>query len=503
MINSISTCLSFILRVSDLDFEPLKKKGLVKNQNRNQGKFDSSVKSCIILNGPKHEGLVGFSGFQESGKGELVKSMNFLEFQGGVDRLRKLIVGAQLQDFSVLEKDLLLLFYASRSFILRISLRTPPVFFLESSTYKLEKKSQKVPLGLFLSKHFLRKSVVDVKYLEHWGRKFEIHLSDESGNPLVMEVILVPGFQNVALSVKALGKTKNVYWNKPRELSEFSEQKAEVADFRSLEVIREEWYAEKIPSDKKVSESVAQTKDVDADWKLEVQKKVRKKTEAIEKIKQQNAENEVSVAMLYKIGELLKYQTANQLSDQHQEWLRQYHPKNIDREQIFKKAKTLAAKKDGMSNRIELLLKEIGELTSSLDGPPPQPKHKISAISKGDVDTRKFEVNPNVSLYMGKNAKDNVELLKSSQPWELWFHLKDYPSAYAITRRNKSVTVGHAELVKMAAWFAKECFKNQKEKSPQHIEVIYTECRFVKLLKGDKLGRVTHTNTKTLRVSTT
>jgi len=355
---------------------------------------------------------------------------------------------------------------------------------------------------LFLSKHFLRKTVADVKYLDEWGRKFEIHLLDEKNNLFVIEVTLVPGFQNVALSAKDDGKSKQIHWNKPRELSEFSEQKTDVSDFRSLDVIRDEWYSEKKSSGGKSAQNVIANADAEPDWKLEIRKKIRKKTEAIDKIKQQNSDNEISVTRLYEIGELLKYQTVKQLDPAQQEWLRLNHPKNIDREHIFKKAKTLASKKEGMAGRIEMLLKEISSLTESLDGPAPKAKHKISAITKGDVDTRKFEVNQNVSLYMGKNARDNVELLKSSQPWELWFHLKDYPSAYAITRRNKSIAVGHAELIKMALWFAKECFKNQKEKSPQHIEVIYTECRFVKLLKGDKLGRVTHTNTKTLRVST-
>jgi hypothetical protein len=500
MINSINTCLSFILRVSEIEFEPLRKKGLVKNQNRNQRKFDSSSKSCIILEARKHKSLVG----------DLVKSMNFLEFQGGVDRLRKLIVGTQLQDFSVLDKDLLLLFYAEKSYILRLSLRTPPVFFLETSNYKLEKNSLKVPLALFLSKHFLRKTVTDVKYLDDWGRKFEILLSDERKTPFVIEATLVPGFQNVALSAKDDGKTKHIHWNKPRALSEFLEQKSNVADFRSLDAIRDEWYSEKNSGGKRNSQNViagdvsdvSPSLNVEPDWKLEIRRKIKKKSEAIEKIGQQNAENEMRVIRLYEIGEMLKYQTPQQLDPAQQHWLSQHHPKNIDREHIFKKAKTLASKKEGMSGRIEMLLKEIDSLTDSLQGPEPRLKHKISAISKGDVDTRKFEVSQNVSLYMGKNARDNVELLKSSQPWELWFHLKDYPSAYAITRRNKSIVIGHAELIKMASWFAKECFKNQKEKSPQHIEVIYTECRFVKLLKGDKLGRVTHTNTKTLRIST-
>ncbi len=429
--------------------------------------------------------------------------MNFLEFQGGVERVRTLIVGMQFQDFSVHDKELLLLFYANRSFILRLSLKTPPVFFLEDENFKLEKKSQKVPLALFLSKHFLRKKVVDVKYLEEWGRKFEIHFTDEAQNPLVIEIVLVPGFQNVGLFVKDEAKGKQVYWNKPRELSEFtSDSKADVAEFRSLDIIREEWYADlKLDSKQRVEKNDSPV--ADDSWKIEIRKKIKKKSEAIEKIKQQSNENESVIERLYAIGEQLKYNSISQLSLDDQAWIKQNQSKNTDREQIFKKAKTLAAKKDGMSSRITVLLEEIQTLTRALDLGPPQPKHKISIAGKEDVDTRKLEISPSLSVYMGKNAKDNVQLLKNSQPWEFWFHLKDYPSAYAITRKNKATAVGHADLIKMATWFARECFKNHKEKAPAHIEVIYTECRFVKLLKGDKLGRVTHTNTKTLRVSTT
>lgn len=423
-----------------------------------------------------------------------MKSMNFLEFQAGVERISALILGTQLQDFSIQGKEILLIFYANRSFILRLSLKTPPVFFLEDEKFKLEKKTEKVPLALFLSKHFLRKKVVSVKYLEEWGRKFEIHLADENKNSFIIDVILIPGFQNIGLFVEGEGKHKQIYLNKPRELSEYTTQdmKPEISEFRSLDSIREEWYGDLKP--------VHFAEDA---WKLEIRKKIKKKSEAIEKIKQQSTENEVIIERLYQIGEQLKFQPVSQLSPEDQGWLLKTQSKSIDREQIFKKAKVLAEKKEGIRARIEILHEEIKTLTQSLELGPPRPKHKISLAGKEEVDTRKYEVSPVLSVYMGKNAKDNVQLLKNSHPWEVWFHLKDYPSAYAITRKNKATPVGHADLIKMAVWFAKECFKNHKEKAPAHIEVIYTECRFVKLLKGDKLGRVSHTNTKTLRVSTT
>lgn len=423
-----------------------------------------------------------------------MKSINFLEFQAGVDRVRGLIVGKPFQDFSVQDKELLLLFYANRSIILRLSLKTPPVFFLEDENFKLEKKSEKVPLALFLSKHFLRKKVTDIKYKQEWGRKFEIHLADEMQNIFVIEVILIPGFQNVGLFVKADGKNKHVYWTKPREFSGLAHDVTlEVSDFRSLDRIREEWYT----SEKTDTPETGET------WKIELRKKIKKKSEAIDKIKQQSSENEIIIDRLYKIGEQLKYQSIGALSSDDQAWLQQHQIKKPDREQVFKKAKVLAAKKEGMNGRIAILGEEIQTLTQFLDSGQPPLKHKNSIAGKQVVDTRKYEVSPVLSVYMGKNAKDNVHLLKTSQPWEFWFHLKDYPSAYAITRKNKATKVDHGDLIKMATWFAKECFKNHKEKAPAYIEVIYTECRFVKLLKGDKLGRVTHTNTKTLRVSTT
>lgn len=416
--------------------------------------------------------------------------MNFTEFQAGVQQVRKLIVGSQLQDFSIQGRDLVLLFYKGKPTALRISLSTPPVLFFELENFKLDGDSQKLPMALFLSRHFLRKVISEVKSRDEWGRRFEIVFHSEGDTPYYMQIVLVPGFQNVGL----FAEDKKIYWLKPKSLSEsVIETKNDVVEFRSLDKIREEWYGKM---------NTSMTNPTEKDWKIEVQKKIKKKTEAIEKILQQSEENEKSVRRLYEVGELLKYKSIDELNDDDKNWIRVKESRDWNREQIFKKAKAMSTKKAGMASRIQVLTDEISKLIKSLEGPAPEVKHNISIAGKARVDTRKLEIDKTLSLYMGKNAKDNVQLLKSSQPWELWFHLKDFPSAYAITRRNKGVPIGHTELIKMAAWFAKECFKNNKEKSPTHIEVVYTECRYVKLLKGDRLGRVSYTNGIILRVST-
>lgn len=411
--------------------------------------------------------------------------MNFLEFQAGIERVRDFLIGSQLQDFSIEDKDLILLFYAGKPRVLRLSLKSPPVFFLEPDVFKLNADSRTVPMALFLSRHFLRKEVTEVRSLDEWGRRFEIYFESKDEKPFFMDVTLVPGFQNIGL----FAADKRIHWQKPRALSEtFLETKGEVAEFRSLDKIREQWYDESKLSAKA---------PIEKDWKQEIGKVIQKKTEAIQKIRQQAEDNEMTAQQFYRIGELLKYKSHEDLDDSDK-----VISKGLEREQLFKKGKALIAKKVGMTQRLRILESEIESLSLNLNSPkPPASKHNTSISGKVAVETRKLEVDKSLSLYMGKNAKDNVQLLKSSQPYELWFHLKDYPSAYAITRRNKSTPVDHAELVKMSTWFAKECFKNKKEKSPTHIEVIYTECRFVKLLKGDRLGRVTYTNTKTIRVT--
>lgn len=417
--------------------------------------------------------------------------MNFLEFQAAVERLRSLLLNAQLQDFAVEEKDLVLLFYAGKSFALHISLRTPPVIFFEYDAFKLSQDTRKSPIGLFLGRHFLRKSVSEIRHKDDWGRRVELHFNVDHQETFYIEITLVPGFQNIGV----FAENKRIFWQKPRKLPDsISELKTDVLEFRSLDQIREEWYGQGKTGDKLSTEK---------DWKKEVQKKILKKSEAIEKIINLDLENKNSVQAYYKVGELLKYQSIAELSVEDKKWINDQQTREWNREHLFKKAKAMASKKSGMAARIEVLSREIAELTDSLDGPPPEPKHNISVAGKVSVETRKLEVSGTLSLYMGKNAKDNVQLLKSSQPWEIWFHLKDYPSAYAITRRNKGVLIEHGDMIKMAVWFAKECFKSKKEKLPTHVEIIYAETRFVKLLKGDRLGRVTYANGKTLRISIT
>ena len=130
-------------------------------------------------------------------------------------------------------------------------------------------------------------------------------------------------------------------------------------------------------------------------------------------------------------------------------------------------------------------------------------KSKLPQKEDLQIQTRKKVVDEGLDIigYMGKSAQENVKLLKAAKPWSIWIHLKDYPSAYAIIFYGKTVKLSDQHIRTAAQWLVEESFRNKKETPGYKVKVIFTECRYVKLLKGDRLGRVTYSLAKELVIS--
>lgn len=79
-------------------------------------------------------------------------------------------------------------------------------------------------------------------------------------------------------------------------------------------------------------------------------------------------------------------------------------------------------------------------------------------------------------IKIGKNCKDNFDLIDSADPDDLWFHLRDYPSAHGflskefITKENIRLV---AEMIKAKS----------KQKNEKNIVVEYLPVKFVKKTK--------------------
>lgn len=102
-------------------------------------------------------------------------------------------------------------------------------------------------------------------------------------------------------------------------------------------------------------------------------------------------------------------------------------------------------------------------------------------------------------VLVGKNNKQNDELtLKTSNPNDLWFHVKDAPGSHVILRiSQKGCEITNKAVTEAAIYAA----RHSSLKTSSKVEVDYTRVKYVKKPGGAKPGRVIYTNQKTIVVS--
>lgn len=412
-----------------------------------------------------------------------MKSINFQEFHHIIEYLKSKIISAQLQEVYPFERGLVLGLYLHKSFWLVIDLSPSPMLLLYETNKQPVVKSQKPrPVTLFINSNLKNRPLVEIKYQPEWGRRALFYFSHLESRHQI-EVILIPNNANIIVTAEE----KKISWVKPQN-RDFSavEKMTEVEEFRSHQVLKEEWEVQ-------FSSKNAAIRDEKKLWEVKNLKNITKKQGAIEKILATLEDNKEET--YYKIGEFLKYNSLESLPFEWLEYVDKSKTKDWNRETVFNKAKGYEQKRSGAIQRIEKLKEEIKNLqNTSFEENQKLTKHKISPVQSATMALRKLELSQQAIAYMGKNAPSNMELLKKSQAWDLWFHLKDFPSAHVIVRRNKNYKLSNDEIVKVIEWMVSEYSKSKVEKSNGSFDVVYTECRYVKPIKGDRLGRVQFAN---------
>ena len=133
------------------------------------------------------------------------------------------------------------------------------------------------------------------------------------------------------------------------------------------------------------------------------------------------------------------------------------------------------------------------------EGPRNHPGQNKVAPLKTSVKGRTKTLASGHSIFVGKNAADNLKILRAASSWDYWLHLKDYPGAHAILRRNKKEKLTQAQFHEAAMLLVQEHLKKKaSELTGEVFDVLLTEVRFVRPIKGDKLGRVNYTNESVL-----
>lgn len=106
------------------------------------------------------------------------------------------------------------------------------------------------------------------------------------------------------------------------------------------------------------------------------------------------------------------------------------------------------------------------------------------------------KINKCIDFIIGKNDKDNFDIIDNANIDDLWFHLNNYPSCHVIASINDIIK--KKDLYYIIKKGALLCKTNSKYKSEKDVEIIYTTIK--NIIKTEKVGSVISTNTKIILV---
>ena len=441
-----------------------------------------------------------------------MKTPSFIELQSLVEFFNEELFGSQLQEVHASSEGLVLVFYRfikhpkTAYLVFDLDIQFPFLGLYFNHPWPHIKKT--IPVGLFLNSHAKNLVLKDIKIKSEMGRVLQISLGDSGPGyqPTHIEFRLIPKYTNLIVTKDK----KSISWYPVKPLTEVVPQTLEEnPDVRSIPFILNGWL-ERRAQGNKVSTSVANSQSPYEKWKMQRQKDLRKKQNALIAI-----ESQIQDFLLFpwiEIGQHLKTYGTNDLKN---EWHQHLNfeisvSKNI--QNCFAKAKAAKVKIIGAQKRLAQVQSEIDGLSDLSEDVfskhlvqlnQRQKQNNKSSPRKVEGRFRKLVLENNTTngliCYMGKSAKDNLDLLRKAKAWDIWVHLKDYPSAHAIVHLNKDQVLQLADLKKVAHWLIKETFKDKMPGTKY--AVIYVECRHVRPIKGDKLGRVTHHDAREILIA--
>lgn len=421
--------------------------------------------------------------------------MNVLEIDESIDDIKK-AVGFSVQSVSFYNKTLVLgLWHEHISYSLILSVR-----FGQQGIYLIPEKnkfkSEKKPILLFGSTHLKNSRLVDIIRDQKAGRQVELFFTSDSSEDLKIIITLIPSVLNISI----LNGPKVVHYQKPKPLPESGEVDLSQLKIRDLEALKEVWASE-FRSSSLSKGAKTDKKDKVSKNKKTREQEIKKKKKALVKV-----ESDLKQKMDNDYFEFASLVSEN--PEQAKIKFPVYFDKKISvyklKDLYFEKHKAMLVKQDRIKSRIKNLKKELKSLESITDEQwqSLQPKSgALEVLFKHPIKTRKLQVASDLTAYIGKSAQDNLKLLRSAKSWHLWLHIKDLPSAHIVLFKDKARVVSDQEIQSACLWLLSES-KPGESKGLGHgtIEVIATECRYVRPIKGDKLGRVNYTHEKVYSV---
>jgi len=102
-----------------------------------------------------------------------------------------------------------------------------------------------------------------------------------------------------------------------------------------------------------------------------------------------------------------------------------------------------------------------------------------------------------IPFYIGKNARDNFEIIDYGDPEDLWFHAKDVSSCHVVVELPNQFLQKNEldEIIHIGATLCKE--NTQKLSQLSNVPIIYTKLKNV--VKTKTPGQVITKNTQTIK----
>lgn len=397
------------------------------------------------------------------------------------------LIGARLQKVVYHPKKVLFLEWFNKGpNLMFIDLRRPNCFVGILPELRPPKKVKKdTPISLFLKSNFQDRSLIDVELCREFGRVLRLKFSDTD----YLELRLFPKDVNLI----AVANAKQISYEKPKELF-VVEDNYEPKEYRDLFKASEDWWQE------------FQEKKENLSGKIDPEVLVRKELKKLQKQKEKTLNSKEKLES-ENWKEMAKWFQENQSTQFPEEWKTNFKGESFTHWSYFVDFCFESYKKK--QGKLEGVLKRLADLDSQMakieggehdfSGQKSFPVKKTADLqAKTGAKTKSKNISADLRIHIGRSAKENVLLLRKAKPWFLWMHLKDLPGNHLIVEKNKNRELKHNELILAA----KELVQLKKQfLAGESFEVQYAECRYIKPIKGDKLGRVKVTNEKVILVS--
>ncbi|MBK04061.1 MAG: hypothetical protein CL920_37105 [Deltaproteobacteria bacterium] len=184
-------------------------------------------------------------------------------------------------------------------------------------------------------------------------------------------------------------------------------------------------------------------------------------------------------------------------------------------EKLFKKIKRAKKGLDIISPRIEEVEEDILQIEEELEEIesiqtaeelvaylPSEQKRQVIKRKKTDQKSapyKEYKAQTGHKILVGRNSKANDELtFRVAKGNDIWLHARGVAGSHVIVPLQKQGTIPQDVLLDAATLAA----HNSKSRNQTHIEVMYTETKYVKKLKGAPPGQVTvqRDNNITIRI---